>query len=216
MIKSIRPLPVLCFALLMLVNSLLSACAPTTAGPSASSNRELAQLYQQQSEQLAQLQEQIAQLQQAMSITPEVMPPTEAVETEMIPVTIRQEVTDLADSASSYLAAFSNLAAGRYAVAESGFSSFLERFPDHQYASNARYWLASAQLSQQKLQPATSNLRQVIISGSDRTPAALALLVKTYRQQQMYEQAEDILDQLRNRYPDSSEAQQFMTETGPQ
>lgn len=216
MIKAVRPLPIFCFALLILVNGLLSACAPTTAGTSASTNSELAQLYKQQSEKLAQLQEQLAQLQRAMNLTPETLPPVEPVETEMIPVTIRQEVTDLADSASSYLAAFSDLAAGRYALAETGFSSFLERFPDHQYASNARYWLASAQLSQQKLQPATTNLRQVIISGGDRAPAALALLAKTYRQQQMYEQAEDILDQLRTRYPNSSEAQQFMTDTGPQ
>jgi tol-pal system protein YbgF len=228
-IKSLRSLPV-DWLLLVACSMLLSACTPTAAGPSAALKQQFAQMQQQQqqqAEQLKVLQQQLEQLLQspdpiAFSNTAQQQKP---VETGMvtgqpitIPAAISQEVSALADSASSYLAAFSNQAAGRYAVAETGFSNFLQEYPEHQYTPNARYWLANAQMSQGKLQLASSNLRQVIIEidNQQKAPAALVLLAKIYQQQQLNNEADEVLDQLRRRYPESSEAQQFPQDTEPQ
>ncbi len=200
---------------------LLSACTSPPGTPSAALKRQFTQMQQQQrqqAEQIEALQQQLALLQQNGSAlrpesaqlleTPVV---TTTQEPSTIPAAIGQEVSALADSAASYLAAFSNLAAGRYAAAESGFSNFINSYPDHQYTPNARYWLASTQVSQDKLQDASTNLRQVIVDtkGQDRAPAALALLAKIYLKQHLNDYAEEVLEQLRSRYPDSNEAQHY-------
>lgn len=195
---------------------LLSSCAPTAAGPSAALKQQFAQMQQQQqqqAEQLEMLQQQLAQLQQQTPGSVVAQKPRGSSTTTMavIPAEISQEVSALADSAANYLAAFSNLAAGRYAVAETGFNNFLNYYPEHQYSSNARYWLASAQLSQGKLPQAASNLRQLVVDVNrpERIPAALVLLAKVYRQQHLNNEADEVLDQLRSRYPESREAQLF-------
>lgn len=205
---------------------LLSSCTQTIVGTSPDLSQQLASLQQQQTQQakqLSELQLQLAQLQQQLLVSTPVPPITmerpqqqrpEEIEPATIPAAISQEVAALADSASTYLSAFSNLAAGRYSVAEGGFDIFLSEYPNHQYAPNARYWLASSQLSQGKLQLASSNLRQIIIDmeGQQRAPAALFMLAKIYSQQQMLTEADEVLDQLRDRYPDSQEAQQLYKE----
>ncbi len=116
-----------------------------------------------------------------------------------------------------YLAAFSNLAAGRLPAAESGFQGFLREFPDHQYSPNARYWLANAQLSQGKTNLAVTNLQQIIVNpnAQAKVPAALMQLAQIYRQEGQPIQADNVLEQLRNRYPESPEAQQFYRSNEP-
>ena len=202
---------------------LLSACAPAPAGPSTALRQQfenIIQQQQQQAEQLQTLQAQLAQLQgqigsntaSATQLEPLPEPATASnsiVDTAKTPVYVDSEIGDLADSAATYLAAFSDLAAGRFAPAEAGFDLFLREYPDHQYAPNARYWLASAQAALSNLQAAMSNLRQIIVAGDGRqkAPAALVLLARLYRQQDLPAEADDILEQLRSRYPDSPEAQ---------
>jgi len=217
--------PALCRLLLPALLSLLlfSGCAPTTtAGPSAALKQQFAQMQrqqQQQAEQIRALQEQLAQLQpeppRQLPAIDSLRPSTEEV---VIPAAISPELSALAGSAASYLEAFSSLAAGHYAEAENGFSQFLSSYPDHQYRPNARYWLANAQLSQGKLQLASSNLRQLLIDreGQQRAPAALVLLARVYQQQNLPEEADEVLEQLRSRYPESSEAQQLFNIAEPQ
>jgi len=201
---------------------LLNACAPTmSVDPPTALKQQFAQIQQQQTQQAEQikvLQEQIGQLLQQNTVA--TTPPVNGQQIEQtlavtIPASMGQELSELADSATSYLEAFSNLAAGRNAIAEAGFSNFLAKYPDHQYSPNARYWLASAQFSQGKLVQARENLLQVSADLNDqqRAPAALAMLVKIYRQQQLPKEAENTLAQLRNRYPDSREVQQFSQTT---
>jgi len=218
------PLPLTLPAIACLL--FLNACtAPTAAGPSVALKQQFTQMQEQQRQQAMQLmeiQQQLAELQQQLlspteqnRITALAGATTEQATPEpqptVVPAAIRQELTGLADSAASYLNAFSNLAAGRYAIAESGFNNFLNSYPQHQYNANARYWLASAQLSQGKLDMAASTLRQVITSatGQDRAPAAMMMLAKVYRQQSQPEAADEILEQLRQRFPKSAEAQQL-------
>lgn len=202
---------------------LLSACAQTSATPSSALRQQFETILlqqKQQAEQLQILQEQLTELQQAnvpsaIAQTGQVAtgPTTQAyaVETAKIPAYAHTEISDLADSASTYLSAFSNLAAGRFAPAEAGFDLFLREYPEHQYTPNARYWLASAQAAQGNLQAAMANLRQIVVddSGQEKAPAALIQLAQLYRQQDHHAEADDVLEQLRSRYPNSPEAQHF-------
>jgi len=208
----------------------LGACTPPPAGaPSTALKEQLQQLLQQQSqqtEQIQNLQQQLAQLQQQITGEAQVSAQIEA-RTEVpkyaplpapeIPAAASQEITALTASASSYLAAFTDLASGRYAAAETGFQNFLNNYPEHQYTANARYWLAKAQFAQGKLQQAATNLRQILNDpkGQAKAPAALLQLSRIYRQQGQNPQADEIIEQLRTSYPDSPEAQHFYRSETP-
>lgn len=217
---------------------LISSCATTPSlAPSGSLKTQLHEIKQQQQEQenqLLQLQQQLAQLHQQLiaeniisaqiqnnletpgqlfpSTTPELISPETSIQLNQ-----NQEVINIAASASSYLAAFSNLAAGRLPAAETGFQEFLHEFPGHQYSPNARYWLANAQLSQGKTNLAATNLQQIIVNpnAQAKAPAALMQLAQIYRQEGHPIQADNVLEQLRNRYPESPEAQQFYRSNEP-
>ncbi|MFK5926794.1 MAG: tol-pal system protein YbgF [Desulfuromusa sp.] len=217
---------------------LMSSCAPAPnlapSGALKTQLREIKQQQQEQASQLQQVQQQLAQLQQQLTaeniisaqiqtnlVTPgQLLPPTApsliAPETST-QLPYNQEAVNIAASASSYLAAFSNLAAGRLPAAESGFQGFLREFPDHQYSPNARYWLANAQLSQGKTNLAVTNLQQIIANpnAQAKAPAALMQLAQIYRQEGQPIQADNVLEQLRNRYPESPEAQQFYRSNEP-
>jgi len=212
---------------------LLSSCAPAPGiRPSGALKEQLNTIKQQQQNQamqLQQLQQQLSQLQQQLS-GGKVLPPTtqqygETANTAgpiVTPppsnqLTGNQNAVHIAASASSYLEAFSNLAAGNAAAAEVGFQNFLSDFPDHQYAPNARYWLANAQLSQGKTDLAITNLNQIVSDpkAQAKAPAALMQLAQIYRQEGLSIQADNVLEQLRNLYPDSLEAQQFYRSDEP-
>ena len=229
-IPTIRLIPILGFVLLF------SSCAPTTGiAPSGALKEQLYEIKQQQQEQatqLQQLQQQISQLQQQLTgenlVTAQIQNNSKAPQQSgstspfIVPGPTNQiipnrEAVNIAASASSYLAAFSNLAAGNFAAAETGFQEFLRDFPDHQYSPNARYWLASAQLSQEKTNLAISNLQLIIANpnGQKKTPAALMQLAQIYQQQGQQIQADNVLEQLRNKYPESPEAQHFYRSEEP-
>lgn len=210
---------------------LLNACAPATTGlaPSGALQQQLDAIRAQQDKQaktIAQLVEQLEQFKLQLSGSP--LPPTTSdqpqnhqqqsalLAEEITEPTISfplnrnsvREVEDVAASASSYLAAFSDLAAGRWESAEKGFSLFLASYADHQYAPNARFWMASAQLSQGKVQLATNQFLHIAADpqGSAKAPAALLQLEQIYRKQGMTLRADEIAEQLRNRFPESPEA----------
>lgn len=226
-------------ALIMGAFFLLTSCAPAATGlaPSGTLKNQLDEIREQQQQQtvaIQQLQQQLAQLKQQLGS--EKIPLTqgqnyaEPMAQEKIPpageaaglapptqFSVSQEVSTVAASASSYLAAFSNLAAGRWLAAETGFQEFLNDFGSHQYAPNARYWLANAQLSQGKTDLAMANLHQIIVdpNGQKKAPAALIQLAQIYRQQGSQTEADDALEQLRNHYPESQEAQQLYRSKEP-
>ena len=195
------------------------------AGPSTALRQQfetIQQQQQQQAEQLQTVQDQLAQLQQKLTGGAGAAPLTEqrysaqtdagyGTNSAKTPAYASSEISNLADSAATYLAAFSNLAAGRFASAEAGFDLFLREYPAHQYSANARYWLANAQAAQNNLQAAMANLRQIVVAenGQAKAPAALVLLAQIYRRQGLDPAADDIIEQLHNRYPDSPEAQHF-------
>ncbi len=213
----------------------LNACVQST--PQMSSNITITQLQQlqsqqqQQSNQITSLQQQIEQLQQRLidnkvitaavgdiqKTVPTMPESSKQYETAINYQLGKNEVSGIAASAASYLAAFSHLAADRPLEAEAGFEAFLNSFPNHQYSPNARYWLANAQLSQDKTQQAQTNLQLLATdpNAKAKAPAALLQLAKIYRLEGNLTQANNVLDQLRNHYPDSQEAQQFYQSTEP-
>ena len=224
--------------LLVLAAALLQAsCTPAPSGaPSYALKQQLQQLKQQQQEQaqqLQQLQQQLASLQLQPAMVPPsantglnaqqpaatpALPGSQAAQPSLITVAPgTSEASEVAASASTYLSAFSNLAMGRYAEAESGFAAFLSSYPDHQYASNARFWLANAQAAENKTALAVANLKQIVASpqGQDKAPAAMLQLIRIYRQTGLTGQAETTIEQLRTSYPDSPEAQQFIQSDTP-
>ena len=227
----LRPLLTARLAPKLLLLLLLGACAPAPGvGPSTALKEQLQLILQQQrqqAEQLTVLQQQLAQIQQradggapineTIAIQPE-PPRPEPAPRMVIPESATQEINALTASAASYLAAFSDLASGRYVSAETGFQNFLNQFPEHQYSTNARFWLANAQKAQGKLEPAATNLRQILADpgGNAKTPAVLLKLAQIYRQQGQEMQADETMEQLRGSYPDSPEAQHFNRSEPPQ
>ena len=208
--------------------ALLASCTPATTGLSSSDTlqRQLNSLraeQQQQATQLKEIRQQLAEMQQQLAQNPastqdllsgaERSPaPTSA--TKVPPQrpqrqVVSAEASAVAASASAYLAAFSDLAAGHWAAAETGFQNFLNEYSEHPYSPNARYWLASAQLSQGKAEAALGNLQQVVVdpAGRSKAPAALNQMARVYRDYGMTARADQVIEQLRNNFPESPEAQ---------
>jgi tol-pal system protein YbgF len=88
-----------------------------------------------------------------------------------------------------YQAAYIDFSKGVYPLAVTGFRDFLRRYPDHQLAPNAQYWIGEAQLAMargytdtRQADQATNALRQAVqefrkvlanYPRSDKAPAAL-------------------------------------------
>jgi tol-pal system protein YbgF len=196
---------------MLLAAALLSSCAPAPRVPSVSEPEQVATIQQQQQIQA----EQLRDLQQPTS-TQQPLDQGAITEEEQLaePTLDTLEAADASASAAIYLTAFSDLACGRMAEAEIGFSAFLRENPAHPYAANARYWLASAQIALNKTNAAITNLQQIINdqNAAHKAPAALTQLARIYHQQGDEPQARQLIKQLRSRYPDSREARHSLAE----
>lgn len=217
----------------LLLLGLLSSCAPATTGlkPATTLKQQLSRLEQQQQQQahrLEQLQQQLAQLQQQRAGNP----PAAVEPTDLSAPALEQpkpaekmagavpgaeQAAEVAASATSYLGAFTDLAAGRWQAAELGFADFLAEFSEHQYAPNARYWMAQAQIEQEKFEPALEQLRWLIREpqAQAKAPAALLQMARIYRRHGETAQADNILEELRKRFPESPEVQQIDRSSDP-
>ncbi len=211
----------------------LGGCAqPASVAPSFALREQLQEIKQQQAVQQQQLQDLervIVQLQQQLAGGQTLATDSLSANTNMIqqglhpeqhrefdsPAPLPQagtaDMIRVADSATSYLTAFSHLASGQYYAAEAGFEQFLINYPDHQYAPNARFWLANAQAAQDKTSQAVSNLRQIISNpaGQEKAPAALVQLINLYQKVGLNAQADEAINQLRDNYGNTPEARFF-------
>jgi tol-pal system protein YbgF len=61
-----------------------------------------------------------------------------------------------------YRAAYESLRAGRHEEAERGFRDFVRRFPQHDYADNAQYWLGECFYDRKRFAEAAPEFRAVI------------------------------------------------------
>ncbi len=206
----------------------LAGCALPAAPPSQEkSSRSLARLEQQQQElskQLATLQATVNDLQQQVSrqnVQINQMGRAPVAEKDTWPsqnTGIRPYSSPApppsppAQPASSateiYLRAFSDYASGRYPQAIAGFEEFLRGYPDNEYAANAQFWIGECYYSQQDYPRAAAEFMQMAkqYPQSGRTPDALFKAAQSYQKLGRGDQAGQIVNLLRQRYPHSAAA----------
>lgn len=108
----------------------------------------------------------------------------------------------------AYRDAFELLKAKKYPQAVDAFNDLLRRYPQGQFADNARYWLAETYYVQRNYAAALAEFDRLVQlnAGSQRVPAALLKIGYIQYEQEDYEQARATLREVTARYPDSTEA----------
>jgi tol-pal system protein YbgF len=107
-----------------------------------------------------------------------------------------------------YLQAFSDYAAGRFEQAIQGFETFLRQHAHSDYAGNAQYWLGECYYSQQQYSQAVEEFQRTVerYPQGSKTPDALLKMASALTQLGQPGRAEEALQVLRSRYPDSPAA----------
>jgi len=116
-----------------------------------------------------------------------------------------------------YLQAFGDYASGRYQSAILGFETFLQRFPNNSYASNAQFWLADCYFNQQQYALAIRQFERVLNEYSDaaKNPEALYKIAIAHLQLGATDEARQTVNLLNQRYPKSKAAQKAQELTIP-
>lgn len=107
-----------------------------------------------------------------------------------------------------YRAAFERLKARDYAAARAAFSEMVERYPQGQFADNARYWLGEIGYVTQDY-PAAQRAFNRLVSDypqSPKVPAALLKLGYVSYEQDEFDAARDLLEAVVRRFPETTEA----------
>lgn len=108
-----------------------------------------------------------------------------------------------------YLQAFGDYASGRYQVAIHGFETFLQRFPNNSYASNAQFWLSDCYFNQQQYHLAVQEFERVLndYPNAPKSPDALLKIAIAELQLGATDEARQAVDTLSRRYPKSTATQ---------
>lgn len=109
---------------------------------------------------------------------------------------------------SAYQRHYAALRAGKHAAAIAGFRGFVARYPDHDYADNAQYWLGEALYDQKQYKAAMREFRRVVKNYPRGNKVADALLKIGYCYASVGEpaKARDVLTQVTRVYPKSNPA----------
>jgi tol-pal system protein YbgF len=207
------------------LTGLLAACAPPATIPQQSSNltlemRRLQSTLDRQEQSIQDLNRQLTELQdrqqrQALEIE-QLRQTPQSVQTGYVPATMPQTEGSLATAVQGegsptevYLQAFGDYASGRYQSAISGFESFLLRFPNNSYASNAQFWLGDCYFNQQQYPAAIQEFNRVISEYQEapKSPEALYKIAIANLQLGASEEARSAIDILNQQYPKSSATQ---------
>ena len=206
------------------VIGLLAACVPAPTGaPSKNLTLEMQQLRsslnsQEQnvlrlSRQVAELEarlqrqaEDIGQLRQTPQLNQAGALPTPASQTQGLsasPALGEGSATEV------YLQAFGDYASGRYQIAIHGFETFMQRFPNNSYTSNAQFWLADCYFNQQQYPLAIQEFERVLkdYSNAPKSPDALLKIAIAHLQLGSTDKAREAIDTLNQRYPKSTATQ---------
>ena len=119
---------------------------------------------------------------------------------------VAPERTD--DAGAEYRAAVELVKAGNHTEAIDGLRSFLRRFPRHDYADNAQYWLGEAFYAQKDYPHALGEFRNVIETypRGNKVPDALLKVGYCYHALGQSEKAKAVLEQVVNLYPKTEPA----------
>lgn len=124
-----------------------------------------------------------------------------------IPSLPSPETTD-GNERDAYRDAFELLKQRKYPQAVEAFNELLRRYPQGQYADNARYWLAETYYVQRNYAAALTEFDRLVQlnANSPRVPGALLKIGYIQYEQEAYDQARAVLRQVVSQYPDSTEA----------
>lgn len=88
------------------------------------------------------------------------------------------------------------------------FQRFLELYPKHELAANARYWIGETYYSEKNFEQAILEFQEVIknFPGSDKVPAAMLKQGMAFREIDDLKSSRFVLKKLIDDYPDSPEA----------
>ena len=110
------------------------------------------------------------------------------------------------EESAAYQAAFDTLKEGRYKKAKAELKTFLQQYPKSSFAGNAQYWLGEANYVTRHFDQGVIEFQQVIkgYPGSSKVPDAMLKLGYTYYELKQFDLAKTLLQDLRNRFPDST------------
>jgi len=112
------------------------------------------------------------------------------------------------DAAGDYRAAVELVKAGKHDDAVAALRAFLAKYPRHDYADNAQYWLGEASYAQTDYARALTEFRAVIevYPRGNKVPDALLKVGYCYQAMGQGEKARAVLEQVVNLYPKSEPA----------
>jgi tol-pal system protein YbgF len=112
------------------------------------------------------------------------------------------------DAAIDYRAAVELVKAGKHDDAIAALRAFIARFPRHDYADNAQYWIGEAYYAQKDYTRALGEFRAVIevYPRGNKVPDALLKVGYCYQAMGQGEKAHAVLEQVVTRYPKSEPA----------
>jgi tol-pal system protein YbgF len=107
-----------------------------------------------------------------------------------------------------YLQAFADYTSGRFQQGIAGFESFIRRYPESEYAGNARYWLGECYYSLQQYEQAAQEFARLVeeYPQGNKSPEALLKMSSALLRMEQPDRAGQALKILLQRYPDSSAA----------
>jgi len=106
----------------------------------------------------------------------------------------------------AYDQAFQALKELRYADAADAFRSFLDRYPDSEYADNAQYWLGESYYVTRNYDIALTAFEELLarFPESPKAPDALLKVGYTHYELEQWDSARAALIQVQENYPDST------------
>jgi tol-pal system protein YbgF len=113
-----------------------------------------------------------------------------------------------AEPIGAYRAAYAELAAGRYDEAEQKLRAFVRRYPRHDYADNAQYWLGECFYARHRYAEAAVEFRAAVAKYPVGNKAPDSLLKLAYSLLSLGDRAEArrLLEELPGNYPRSEAA----------
>jgi tol-pal system protein YbgF len=110
---------------------------------------------------------------------------------------------------ANYQEAFGLLKKAEYDQAISAFDTFLSKYPDSQYSDNAQYWMGEAYYVTRRFDAAITEYMKLITNypESQKVPNGLLKIGYSYFELGQTEEAKKVLEDLINKFPGTSAAQ---------
>ncbi len=150
----------------------------------------------------------VASSSERLDVTRGRVPPVSA-RTARMATRERSEPTDRnGDASSDYRAAVELVKSGKHDDAVTSLRGFLDKFPRHDYADNAQYWLGEAFYAHKEYTQALTEFRNVIQTypRGNKVPDALLKVGYCYQALNQTEKARAVLEQVVNLYPNTEPA----------